>query len=177
MLKWGKISYMLNSPNSLSFLRAPLALLFIIENTTFRLIVVILAMVSDCVDGYLARRYHFASRFGAILDSVMDKLFVYITLSVLLFENRIALWQVATLLSRDFFLILFLSYLAVTGTWKDWEIRAIRWGKVTTASQFFILIALVLNLSFSPYLYYVFILFGCFAFIELLLFKKRPSSV
>ena len=100
---------MLNPPNSISFLRAPLALLFIIESTTLRTVVIILAMLSDCVDGYLARRYHFTSRFGAILDPLMDKFFVYVVLSVLLFEQHILPWQVATMLSRDFFLLLFLS--------------------------------------------------------------------
>lgn len=168
---------MLNPPNSLSFMRAPLALLFIIENTTLRLVIIVLAMLSDCVDGYLARRYHFTSRFGAILDPVMDKFFVYITLSVLLFEGQIAPWQTATMLSRDFFLFLFLSYLGITGAWRNLEVKAIRWGKVTTAAQFIVLIALVLKIPFPSQLYYLFILFGCFAFVELLLFKKRASSV
>ena len=167
---------MLNPPNSLSFMRAPLALLFIIENTAFRLVIIVLAMLSDCIDGYLARRYHFTSRFGAILDPMMDKFFVYITLSVLLFEGQIASWQAATMLARDFFLFLFLSYLGITGAWRSLEVKAIRWGKVTTAAQFIVLIALVLKISFPPQLYYFFILFGCCAFIELLLFKKRASS-
>lgn len=168
---------MLNPPNGLSFLRAPLALLFIFDNPTLRLVIVILAMISDCVDGYLARRYHFTSRFGAILDPMMDKFFVYVTLAVLLYEGKIAPWQAGTMLSRDFFLFLFLSYLGITGAWRNLEVKAIRWGKVTTAAQFLVLIAIVLNISFPSQLYYLFIVFGCFAFIELLLFKKRASSI
>lgn len=168
---------MLNPPNGLSFLRAPLALLFIIDNPTLRLVIIILAMFSDCVDGYLARRYHSTSRFGAILDPMMDKLFVYVTLAVLLYEGQIAPWQAGTMLSRDFFLFLFLSYLGMTGAWRNLEVKAIRWGKVTTATQFLVLIALVLRMPFPPQLFYLFILFGCFAFVELLLFKKRASSI
>lgn len=177
MLKWSNFFSMFNPPNGLSFMRAPLALLFIIENATLRLVVVTLAMISDCIDGYLARRYHFTSRFGAILDPMMDKFFVYVTLTVLLFEKQIAPWQAATMLSRDFFLFLFLSYLGITRTWKNLEVKAIRWGKVTTAAQFITLIVLILKIPFPPQLYYLFILFGCFAFIELLLFKKRAPSV
>lgn len=168
---------MLNPPNGLSFLRAPLAFLFIIDNSVLRLIIIILAMLSDCVDGYLARRYHSTSRFGAILDPMMDKFFVYVTLAALLYEGQIAPWQAGTMLSRDFFLFLFLSYLGITGAWKNLEVKAIRWGKVTTAAQFLVLIALVLKIPFPPQLYYLFILFGCFAFVELLLFKKRASSI
>lgn len=158
-------------------MRAPLALLFIIENATLRTVVLILAMLSDCIDGYLARRYHFTSRFGAVLDPLMDKFFVYVVLTVLLFEGQILPWQVATMLSRDFFLFLFLSYLGISGTWRNLEIKAIRWGKVTTAAQFCVLIAIVLQISFPPELYYLFVLFGCLAFIELMQFKKRASSL
>lgn len=167
---------MLNPPNSISFMRAPLALLFIIDSVTVRAIVVILAMLTDYIDGFLARRYHITSRFGAILDPLMDKFFVYIALTVLLYENQIAPWQAATMLSRDFFLFLFLIYLGITGAWRNVEVKAIRWGKVMTAAQFFVLIALVLKISFPSYLYFLFILFGVLAFIELLQFKKRASS-
>ncbi len=167
---------MLNPPNTISFLRAPLALLFIIESTSLRVLALVLAMISDCIDGYLARRYHFTSRFGAVLDPVMDKFFVYVTLAVLLFESQILPWQAAMMLSRDFFLLLFLSYLGITGTWRSLEVKAIRWGKVTTAAQFIILIGIVLKISFPPQLYYLFILFGCLAFVELLQFKKRSVS-
>lgn len=167
---------MLNPPNSISFLRAPLALLFIIESTTLRTVVIILAMLSDCVDGYLARRYHFTSRFGAILDPLMDKFFVYVVLAVLLYEQHILPWQVATMLSRDFFLLLFLSYLGITGAWRNLEVKSVRWGKIATAAQFCVLIALVLKISFPPQLYFLFVLFGCLAFVELLQFKKRASS-
>lgn len=169
---------MLNPPNSISFLRAPLALLFIIENTTLRAVVVFLAMLTDCIDGYLARRYRYTSRFGAILDPLMDKFFVYVALTVLLFEGSIAPWQAATMLTRDFFLFLFLLYLGITGAWKTLEFKAIRWGKVTTASQFALLTALVLKVPFPAPFYYAFILFGCLAFVELIQYskKKRLSS-
>lgn len=156
-------------------MRAPLALLFIIDHPLLRLIVIVCAMLSDCIDGYLARRYHFTSRFGAVLDPLMDKFFVYVTLIVLLFEHQIAPWQAATMLSRDFFLLLFLSYLGITGAWRNLEVKAIRWGKVTTAAQFCVLIALVLKISFPPQLYFFFILFGILAFVELISYKKRVS--
>ena len=157
-------------------MRAPLALLFIIENTALRLTVLILAMLSDCIDGYLARRYHFTSRFGAVLDPLMDKFFAYVVLTVLLIENQILPWQAATMLSRDFFLFLFLIYLGVTGAWRNLEVKAIRWGKVTTAAQFCALIAIVLNLSFSPKLFYLFVAFGILAFVELIQFKKVSTK-
>jgi len=167
---------MLNLPNSLSLLRAPLALIFIIENSTIRIIVIILAMLTDCIDGYLARRYRDMSRLGAILDPLMDKFFVYVALTVLLVESQLAPWQAAAMLTRDFFLLLFMIYLGISGVWRNMEVRAIRWGKVTTASQFLILSLLVLKIPFPSFFYYSFILFGCLAFVELIQITKRLSS-
>ena len=167
---------MLNPPNSLSLLRAPLALLFIIENTTTRIIAIILAMLTDSIDGYLARRYRYTSRFGTILDPLMDKFFVYVVLLTLLFENQMSLWQTTTMLTRDLFLFLFMVYLGISGAWKNFEFRAIRWGKITTASQFLFLLAIVLKLSFPSFIYNVFIVFGCLAFFELIQYSRKLSS-
>ena len=168
---------MLNPPNSLSFLRAPLALLFIIENTTLRFIIVLLAMLTDCIDGYLARRYRYTSRFGAVLDPIMDKFFVYVALSVLLFEHQIQLWQAGTMLTRDCFLFIFMLYLGISGNWRTFELRSIRWGTVTTAAQFCTLIALVLKLPIPDFFYLFFILFGFLAFIELIQFSRRSAKI
>ena len=167
---------MLNLPNSLSLLRAPLAFLFIIENTAIRITAIILAMVTDCIDGYFARRYHYMSRIGAILDPIMDKVFVYTVLTVLVYESQITPLQIVAILTRDLFLILFILYLLITGGWKKREFKAIRWGKVSTAAQFITLIALTLKIPFPFFFYYAFVLFGFLAFIEMLqVSKKLPS--
>ena len=167
---------MVTSPNSFSFLRAPLALLFIIESTWLRTLIIILAMLSDYIDGYLARRYKTTSRFGAILDPIMDKFFVYVTLGVLFYEDHIAIWQITTMLSRDFFLLIFMFYLTLCGTLKSLQVKAIRWGKVTTASQFIVLLLLVQKIFLPNFLYLLFILFGTLAFIELLYGSRKLSS-
>ena len=167
---------MVTSPNSFSFLRAPLAFVFIIESTWLRTLVIILAMLSDYIDGYLARRYKTTSRFGAILDPIMDKFFVYVTLAVLFYEGHVTTWQIATMLSRDFFLLLFMFYLTLSGTLKSLQVKAIRWGKVTTASQFIVLLLLVQKLAFPNFLYFLFILFGSLAFLELLYGSKKRLS-
>jgi CDP-diacylglycerol--glycerol-3-phosphate 3-phosphatidyltransferase len=167
---------MFNLPNSLTLMRAPLALLFIIDNTVLRISVVLLAMFTDCIDGYLARRYRHTSQFGAILDPIMDKFFVYVVLAVFLYENKIEAWKASSMLSRDAFLLLFMIYLIAKGMFKKLEVKAIRWGKVTTAFQFLILLGIVVDLPFPFYLYLCFPLFGCLAFIELVQFSKKMVS-
>lgn len=164
---------MLSLHNSLSFLRAPLAFLFLLENTTFRIVAIVLAMLTDSIDGYLARRCKAVSRFGAILDPAMDKFFVFFVLIILVLEGNLEIWQSCAMISRDFFLLLFGLYLSFTGHWESYRFTSIRWGKVTTALQFLVLIGLTLSVKFSNYLYIIFILFGMLAFIELWKIKKN----
>jgi len=167
---------MWNLSNSLSLLRAPLALLFLSESVALRLVAISLAMITDSIDGYLARRYQSTTRFGAILDPAMDKVFVFFALSIFAIESKIAVWQGLAMISRDFALCLFGIYLSLSGYWQSYEFRAIRWGKITTALQFVVLIGLSIGLSFPWYLYALFIAFGGLAFYELLQFRKAAAS-
>lgn len=165
---------MLTASNALSFIRAPLALLFLQENMTLRVLAILLAMFTDSIDGYVARRNKTVSHFGAILDPVTDKFFVYFALGTLLFEGRMAPWEMAAMLSRDFFLCIFSLILIMAGRWKTFAFRSIRWGKVTTALQFVVLVGLVVGFSFPWYAYASFIALGWLAFLEL--FHARPSA-
>jgi CDP-diacylglycerol--glycerol-3-phosphate 3-phosphatidyltransferase len=167
---------MLSLSNGLSFLRAPLALLFLSDNTALRVLAIVLAMFTDSIDGYLARRYRSTSQFGAILDPAMDKFFVLFALGVFLLEGKIEIWQGCAMISRDFFLCFFGIYLSLSGHWHAYQCKAIRWGKITTALQFFVLIALTLHYTLPWYLYSLFILFGALAFIELCQIRKHSSS-
>ncbi len=167
---------MLSLSNALSLLRAPLALLFLVEKPYLRLVAILLAMLTDSIDGYLARRSRSATQFGAILDPAMDKFFVFFALGVLMMEGRLEAWQACAMISRDFFLCLFAIYLAMAGKWHAYEYRSIRWGKVTTALQFIVLIGLSLEVIFPWYVYTLFIVSGCLAFIELCQIKKLRGT-
>ncbi|HSX10692.1 MAG TPA: CDP-alcohol phosphatidyltransferase family protein [Chlamydiales bacterium] len=166
---------MLTASNSLSFVRAPLAFLFLQESSSLRILAVILAMITDSIDGYLARRSQSTSRFGAILDPAMDKFFVYFAMSVLFMESRLAPWEMAAMLSRDFFLCLYGFLVVAAGRWKTIVFRAIRWGKVTTALQFIVLVGLVLGVEFPWYIYGSFIVMGWLAFLELFQIKTSTA--
>ncbi len=167
---------MITISNGLSFLRAPLALAFLQGNTYWRLAAIILAMLSDSIDGYLARRNSCTSRFGAILDPAMDKFFVYFALTALFIENRIAPWEAAAMLSRDFFLFIYGACMLSAGRWQSVVFRAIRWGKATTALQFFVLIGLTLQISFNWFIYASFVLMGWLAFLELFQTNPQPEK-
>src|SRR3990167_10337434 len=158
---------MFTASNSLSFIRAPLAFLFLQENPTLRMLAVLLAMITDMTDGHIARRSQSTSRFGAILDPAMDKFFVYFAMMTLLLENKMESWEALAMLSRDFFLIFYGLIMVGTGRMKHIVFRAIRWGKITTALQFLVLIGILLNVTFPWYLFVSFAIMGWLAFLEL----------
>jgi CDP-diacylglycerol---glycerol-3-phosphate 3-phosphatidyltransferase len=167
---------MFNPPNALSLLRGPLAIFFLIENTALRLSAVFLAMLTDCIDGYLARKFKSSSKFGAFLDPIMDKFFVYFVMFVLMSEGRLLLWQISLMISRDFFLCLFGLYLSVTGGLKSCQFRSIITGKISTVMQFIVILALTAGYLLPTSFYWLFGLIGCFVFVELIQGSKEPSS-
>lgn len=165
---------MLTISNGLSFARIPLAFLFLVENAYLRCVAVVLAMITDSIDGYLARRNNSVSLFGAILDPIADKFFVYFALTVLFCEGRLFAWQAVMMLSRDIAVCFYSALMIVFGGWRRIVIQSFRTGKVFTTLQFFVLMGLIFHLSFSWSSYTLFVLIGGIAFIELL---RRGSPV
>jgi CDP-diacylglycerol---glycerol-3-phosphate 3-phosphatidyltransferase len=165
---------MITLSNILSIARAPLALLFLIDNIPIRITSVILAMITDSIDGYFARKTKTASKFGAILDPAMDKFYVYFVLAILIIEGKMKVWKSLAMISRDFAVLIFSIYLLITKRHKSYELRAIRWGKVTTAMQFITIIAIASGYFFSWHIFVLFIIFGILSFIEL--FQTKPSK-
>lgn len=167
---------MITISNGISFIRAPLALLFLIDSVSIRITAIILAMLTDGIDGYLARKYKSVSKFGAFLDPAMDKFFVYFALGIFIFESKIRVWQAVMMISRDIALCVFGLFLAFTKRWAAYEFQAVRWGKITTALQFCILIGLTISLTFSWVLYSLFVVMAVLAFFELLQTVKKNDN-
>lgn len=165
---------MITVSNGLSLVRAPLAFIFCQGSPTLRIVAVLLAMLTDSIDGYIARRNKSASRFGAILDPAMDKFFVYFALSTLFFEGKIAPLELGAMLSRDFFLCLYAFIMILMGKWNTIVFRAIRWGKVTTALQFLGLMGMILGFHLPWFVFAAFIIMGGLAFLELF---EKPAVV
>jgi CDP-diacylglycerol---glycerol-3-phosphate 3-phosphatidyltransferase len=61
-----------------------------------------IAMATDWVDGWLARRSGSSSAMGSLLDPVADKILVLSVLIVLLGEGIFAGWAVAAIVAREF---------------------------------------------------------------------------
>lgn len=166
----------LTSSNFLSLLRGFLAFIFLSDNVFYRAAAIVGALLTDYFDGYLARRTNSISRFGTILDPLMDKFFVGFILIVFLQEHKIELWEAIALLSRDIALFFFGLYLSLKRKWGKFYFHAIWTGKVTTTLQFFVLLSTTFGVGYPTQIYPLFILLGILAFIELYYFPFYPKQ-
>jgi CDP-diacylglycerol--glycerol-3-phosphate 3-phosphatidyltransferase len=104
----------------------------------YRLIAVLAfatAAISDGIDGYIARRYNQFSELGAVLDPLADKLLLLSALVLLSFDNRpwfdrLPLWLIATVFSRD--AILLLGSMVIHYTCGKVRVRPRITGKIAT---------------------------------------------
>ena len=166
---------MLTLSNALTLLRLPAAFLFIVDSVAVRLLAIVLAMLSDTLDGYFARKNKTVSQLGAILDPIMDKFFVFFALGILVATGNMPFWGMGCMISREFFLFLFGLYITATAGWDKLEFKSIIWGKLTTAAQFVVLILVVAGVTLPWFVYVAFIPLGFLtAFALYRNFKKTP---
>jgi cardiolipin synthase len=96
------------------------------------------AAVSDSADGYLARRFHVTSRFGATLDPIADKLNMLTATLVLAWQEFVPLWLAAAIVSRDVVIVVgALAYRAAVG---NLEIAPTWLSKLNTVIEFALLL-------------------------------------
>jgi CDP-diacylglycerol--glycerol-3-phosphate 3-phosphatidyltransferase len=99
-----------NLPNSLTFLRMVLAPFFmwaiLISDYTAALIIIIIASLSDFLDGFIARKLNMQTEIGRILDPIADKVLICFSVVTLLIKFNFPLWVGIIIVSRDVILLL-----------------------------------------------------------------------
>jgi len=117
------------------------------------------AVISDIIDGYIARTRGQKTKAGAILDPLADKMLL-ISAFICLYIRRenfaaihFPLWFVVAIISRD--VILLLGSMIIRLTTGKLEIEANRSGKFTAFLQIVCVLGVLLQLAFTRYLWYV----------------------
>lgn len=139
------ISTLLNYTQEREDLRIAATLLFLV------------AVISDVIDGYVARRYYQKTPAGAVLDPLADKLLLisaFVCLSIVGHDLPVfhfPIWIVVTLISRDIVLLIgALIILSMTG---KLTIEANRWGKLTAFLQVMIILGMLFQIESSQLLW------------------------
>lgn len=132
-------------PNLISALRivlvVPLLVTMLAERYELALVLAVVAGVSDGVDGYLARHFHWQSRLGSILDPVADKLMLVGCMLVLGWLHEAPRWLVALVVARD--LVIALGVLAWYRVLHSFSAHPSWLSKTTTVAQIgFVLLVL-----------------------------------
>ncbi|WP_033160974.1 CDP-diacylglycerol--glycerol-3-phosphate 3-phosphatidyltransferase [[Mycoplasma] collis] len=143
-------------PNYLTILRIilwiPLTLLFYIayqfqlDEKKFKIflysafIIFVLAMLSDFLDGYLARKYKAISTFGKLFDPLSDKIIISTTLIFLALLQITEIWIVVIFIVRDILVDGFRNLAAKNNK----KVEASIWGKLKTVTQTFAIFVLIL---------------------------------
>ena len=96
-------------PNGISLFRialiAPILLLIQDGSFAWALGLFWLAGLSDGLDGYLAKRFDWGSRLGALLDPIADKLLIVGLFAMLAYMQYIPTWLAAVVILRDIVIV------------------------------------------------------------------------
>lgn len=135
-------------PNWLCFLRIALipvfSVLFIKEQYIAAFILMIIAAVTDLLDGKIARKYNMVSNLGKMLDPIADKLSQIAIVVILL----VKFWTSFPMLKYVLFLFIFKELLMVLGgalllTKGMRPVAAEMWGKVATTVFYVFMIVII----------------------------------
>ncbi len=127
------------SPDLITALRLPLAAAFVyFPDAAIRLAVLVVAAATDYFDGILARRVG-GSRAGAVLDPVVDKLFMAAAFIVVLTADVLHPIEVVAILLRD--IVALLAFITTVVLGRPAALPARAGGKAVTVLQLLTLLA------------------------------------
>jgi cardiolipin synthase (CMP-forming) len=137
-------------PNQITLLRLGFLPLFLIlisyEHYRWALAVLVLAGLSDAIDGILARRLNQLSSLGAYLDPIADKLLLSSSLVILAMKKEIAWWLTILVLSRDILILVVAVVIILIFGYRPFPPSIL--GKATTMFQIVLVFMVVLSAAY-----------------------------
>jgi CDP-diacylglycerol--glycerol-3-phosphate 3-phosphatidyltransferase len=140
---------MLLTPNMLSIFRLCLVPLFVVLYLSglrfahlWGVLVYVLAMLTDILDGWIARRFNLITNLGKVLDPLGDKMFTFAVLACMNIERIIPFWILAVYLVKE--LLMGLGGLLLHRRAKADIPASNRFGKAATALFFVVCVVLML---------------------------------
>jgi cardiolipin synthase len=133
-------------PNQITLLRLGFLPFFLIlisyEHYRWALLVLVVAGLSDAIDGLLARRLNQSSSLGAYLDPIADKLLLSSSFVILAFKQKIAWWLTIIVLSRDILILIVAVVIILIAGYRPFPPSIL--GKLTTMFEIILVLTVVL---------------------------------
>lgn len=137
-------------PNQITLLRLGFLPFFLIlisyEQYRWALLVLVIAGLSDGVDGLLARKLNQKSSIGAYLDPIADKLLLSSSFVILAFKHLLAWWLTIFVLSRDAMILIVAAVIILISGYRAFPPSIL--GKATTLFQILLVFMVVLSAAF-----------------------------
>ena len=137
-------------PNQITLLRLGFLPIFLTlisyEEYRWALAVLVLAGLSDGIDGLLARKLNQRSSLGAYLDPIADKLLLSSSFVILAFKKEIAWWLTIIVLSRDVLILVVATVIILIWGYRPFPPSLL--GKLTTFFQIVLVFTVVLKAAY-----------------------------
>jgi len=137
-------------PNQITLLRLGFLPIFLIlisyEHYRWALAVLVVAGLSDGIDGLLARQLNQRSSLGAYLDPIADKLLLSSSFVILAFKKEIAWWLTIIVLSRDVIILIVAVVIILIWGYRPFPPSLL--GKMTTFFQIVLVFTVVLGAAY-----------------------------
>lgn len=142
---------LLTVPNQLTFLRLGLLPLYFISivygHWKWALLVLVLAGLTDGLDGLLARRLNQKTELGSFLDPIADKLLLSISFVLLAYKREIAWWLAILVLARDGIILIIATVILLVVGYRTFPPTPL--GKSTTFLQIVLVFVVISGAAFS----------------------------
>ena len=141
-------------PNQITLLRLGFIPIFLIlisyEHYKWALFILIIAGLTDGIDGLLARKLNQKSALGAYLDPIADKLLLSSSFVILAMAKKVAWWLTLMVLSRDVLLLVVAAVIILISGYRPFPPSI--YGKFTTFFQIVFVFSVVLAAAYQyPY--------------------------
>jgi len=128
---------------------------------TIALVIFLLGVISDGLDGFVARKAKLQSKAGLVLDPLGDKLLLmsaFIFLSpISKLELSFPLWVTFIVISRD--AIIILGAVVIYLVKQDLNVYPTKWGKLTTTFQMLSVVCVLLQWRAVAFLWWIAVIF------------------
>lgn len=132
-------------PNQITFLRLGFLPFFIIfiyyDRYGWALTILVVAALTDALDGLLARQLNQKTALGAYLDPIADKLLLSASFLILAMKGRLDWWLTILVLSRDLLILAVAATILLVSGYRPFPPTI--YGKATTLSQMVLIVTVI----------------------------------
>ncbi|MBW2999194.1 CDP-alcohol phosphatidyltransferase family protein [Candidatus Woesearchaeota archaeon] len=153
-----------NSITTIRLVLVPFIIFFILDSNWFAVLaLLVIAGITDMLDGWVARITKTQTDFGSVYDSAVDKAFVLSAFIALVIRFDLHIVYLLMILTRDILVTLLVAWFYREMKKKKAVPQANNYGKATTFFQFLTAVLIIFYFDIAVYFIYITSFIGLFA--------------